>query len=138
MIDYSKESYKLLLPFALIFAVLVCSSCSDNGFYYDVEGQVLLSCGTDKITLLVITNQREEAIFVTADWQAARERLDLRDIPEDYLIEDELGNQVTFQLENNMLYMILNSTHGDASSQSINIKTDSLGIVVSSSRVNCQ
>lgn len=138
MIDCSKKPHKLLLPFALIFAVLVCSSCSDNGFYYDVEGQVLLPCGTDKITSLFITNQREEAIFVTADWQAARESLDLRDIPEDYLIEDELGNQVAFQLESHMLYTILHSTHGDASSQSIKIRTDSLGVVVSSSRESCR
>lgn len=138
MIDCSKKFHKLLLPFALIFAVLVCSSCSDNGFYYDVEGQVLLPCGTYKITSLVITNQRQELVFLRAKWHSAKGRLDLRDIPKDYVIEDELGNQVAFQLESHMLYTILHSTHGDASSQSIKIRTDSLGVVASSSRISCQ
>ena len=121
----------------LIAISIFLLGCNNNTFYLDEETGVLHPCGTSKIASVFITDQNRNYTSVIADWEDASNSLSLFDIPPEYNVKDELGNNKNFKIEANMTYSVLHSTQGDASSHTLTFSTDANRTIIRNSSSSC-
>jgi hypothetical protein len=127
----------LILPWIAVIA----TCCHDNQIYYNADNQTVATCNRQAIKSMSIERSDGQQYYTLAVKKGSKgkKEIDLESIASEYLLKFYFENIDIrdFQLSKNSTYIVANHSFGDAAVATIEIKTDSNGKIIYSSRINC-
>lgn len=134
-------NFKISLRYLFIL-LIAQTSCHSNDIYFDLNAQSVITCSNIEFSKIQIISDDDSDVYIFTKLSKEKGTNDFNLVllNKAYILENELGELSTdsFKLRPNMVYIITNSSNGDAASDSIHIKTDDDGKVVEASNKSCE